>query len=71
MAKFDANWWFGKNSAWQQSGLGGAVASGTGGFFGSISSFFRGDTQPRVEHGLSKETMYVAGALLLIIFMKK
>ena len=41
MAKYDANWWFGKNSVWQQSGLKDSV-TGTGDRPGGLSGFFEG-----------------------------
>tara|TARA_Y100001970_G_scaffold269572_1_gene362234 strand:+ start:128 stop:334 length:207 start_codon:yes stop_codon:yes gene_type:complete len=36
MAKYDANWWFGENSVWQQSGIGDAAADRVRGFDASL-----------------------------------
>ena len=74
MAKYDANWWFGKNSVWQQSGLKDSV-TGTGDSQGGLSGFFDGflyKHKPlKIEHGPDDTMKYVLGGLLLYMVLRK
>ena len=75
MAKYDANWWFGKNSVWQQSGLKDSV-TGTGDRPGGLSGFFDGlkgmfNKPVQVEHGPDDTMKYVIGGLVLYMVLKK
>tara|TARA_X000001036_G_scaffold423788_1_gene448140 strand:- start:2770 stop:2991 length:222 start_codon:yes stop_codon:yes gene_type:complete len=73
MAKFDANWWFGKNSVWQQSGIGKGVETSTGGFLSGITSFFSGISKPEVtvKHGADETGKLLLAVIVLMAFMRK
>lgn len=79
MAKYDANWWFGTNSVWQQSGLKtgltgeGEREGGISGFFSSVGDAV-GDVfnKPiKLEHGPDNTMKYIIGGLILYAFIKK
>ena len=75
MAKYDANWWFGKNSIWAQSGIKSGVTSGASKGFGlstvfdALGGFLKGDVKPevQVDHGVSDTIKY--GAIALVAYM--
>jgi hypothetical protein len=79
MAKFDANWWFGKNSVWQQSGAKSAF-TGEGDREGGVSSFFGGlgdalgnffkKPEVQVDHGMTDAVKYGAVALFVYMVLK-
>ena len=73
MAKFDQNWWFGKNSFWQQSGIGKGVETGTSGFLSSFTNFFRGVSRPEVtvKHGADETGKLLLAVIVLMAFMRK
>lgn len=80
MAWGDANWWFGKNSVWQQSGLKESV-TGSGEREGGITGFFSafGSTlgsffekpEVKVEHSPDKTIMYLVGGVIAYMVLKK
>lgn len=73
MAKYDSNWWFGKNSVWQQSGFGKGVETGTSGFLSGITSFFSGTSKPEVtvKHGADDTGKLLLAVIVLMAFMRK
>jgi hypothetical protein len=70
-----ANWWFGKNSVWAQSGLKAGVTSGASkgfgltGVFDALGQFLGGKAKPevQVDHGVSDTVKY--GAIALVAYM--
>lgn len=73
MAKFDAKWWFGKNSIWHQSGIGKGVEASTSGFLSNITSFFKGTSKPEitVKHGADDTGKLLLALVVLMAFMRK
>ena len=64
-----ANWWLGKNSVWQQSGLKDGASTKTFGFFDGLTNFLTGKNKPevQVDHGVTDTVKY--GAIALVAYM--
>ena len=80
MFKKSWKWWFGKNSLWQQSGVGSAfnegissTVGGGGSFLSGLGTFFSGGSQPQVQvdHGLSDNMKIAIGVGIAYLIFRK
>ena len=71
MARGDANWWFGENSVWQQSGIGSVLTGQTN---NSSGKGFLDSLGVTVIHDIpedQKMVLYAIGALVLFKLLMK